>query len=471
MSTTVVITRKYNLYPEKSDLKAWKKKVEEFLNVQVDRMGEQLSQKNTKKERKEKLSAKQEQYKKYLQEYKDTGIFPAKAVTDYTYDLLRTAMEEEAQRKNYIMTWIYSEMIANGVQYMDSLLDKYKFISETIKPAYRVKGSKKGSLFDDVEIENILGGYGNAWGQELTGKIKDLVKNGLLEGKVSLTNYKLNSPITVAKTFYGLSHDFGSYEELCKHINEPDCKLYLDYGSNGIPSIARFRFILGTAKNRKELKTSLLRLYSGEYQPLGSELGIEGNKIVLYLTMEIPKKEMELDENIVCGVALGMNIPTVCALNSSKERYLIGSADDFLRIRVQMQEQRRRLQKALNSTSGGHGRKKKLAGLERLKKREHNFVNTYCHFISKNVVDFAVKNQAKYIYMQDLEGYDTDKFVLRNWSYYQLQQDITYKAERYGIIVKKVKTAPVKEVKDLNYEALIKVDYETAKEIALAKTA
>lgn len=187
--------------------------------------------------------------------------------------------------------------------------------------------------------------------------------------------------------------------------------------------------------------------------------------------MEIPKKEMELDENVVCGVALGMNIPAVCALNHSAEKSMIGSGDDFLRIRVQIQEQRRCLQKALKTSSGGHGRKKKLAGLERLKKWEHNFVNTYCHFISKEVVDFATKNKAKYIYMQDLEGYDTDKFVLRNWSYYQLQQDITYKAARYGIIVKKVKTAPVKEVKDLNYEALIKVDYETAKEIALAKTA
>ena len=266
-----------------------------------------------------------------------------------------------------------------------------------------------------------------------------------------------------------MSHDFGSFEELGEHINEPDCKLYLNYGANGTPSIARFRFILGTAKNRKELKTSLLRLYSGEYKPLGSKLGIEGNKTVLYLSMEIPQKETELDENAICGVALGMNIPAVCALNSSSEKYMIGSADDFLRIRVQMQEQRRRLQKALKSTSGGHGRKKKLAGLDRLKKRERNFVNTYCHFISKNVVDFAVKNQAKYIYMQDLEGYDTDKFVLRNWSYFELQQDIAYKAERYGIIVKKVKCDPVVEASSADYEALTKADYETAKKVALTK--
>ena len=31
------------------------------------------------------------------------------------------------------------------------------------------------------------------------------------------------------------------------------------------------------------------------------------------------------------------------------------------------------------------------------------------------------------------------EFVLRNWSYYELQQDITYKAQMHGIEVRKVK--------------------------------
>ena len=150
-----------------------------------------------------------------------------------------------------------------------------------------------------------------------------------------------------------------------------------------------------------------------------------------------PQKETELDENAICGVALGMNIPAVCALNSSSEKYMIGQQMISFVSVYRCRSSGADCRKALKSTSGGHGRKKKLAGLDRLKKRERNFVNTYCHFISKNVVDFAVKNQAKYIYMQDLEGYDTDKFVLRNWSYFELQQDIAYKAERYGIIVKK----------------------------------
>ena len=67
--------------------------------------------------------------------------------------------------------------------------------------------------------------------------------------------------------------------------------------------------------------------------------------------------------------------------------------------------------------------------------------------IGKNVYvkiifnDLALKNRTKYINMEDLSGFDTSQFLLRNWSYYQLQNYITYKAEKYGIIVRKVNPA------------------------------
>ena len=81
-------------------------------------------------------------------------------------------------------------------------------------------------------------------------------------------------------------------------------------------------------------------------------------------------------------------------------------------------------------SKGGHGRKRKMLALERFKEREANFVNTYCHRISKKVVEYALKNNAKYINIENLKGYDSSKFILRNWSFYQLQQDITYKSRK-----------------------------------------
>ena len=157
------------------------------------------------------------------------------------------------------------------------------------------------------------------------------------------------------------------------------------------------------------------------------------------MSLSIPKQELELDENIVVGVDLGVAIPAVCGLNNNNYiRQSIGSKEKFLKVRTQLQSQRRRLQRSLSSNSGGHGRKKKLKPLEKLSDREKNFVKTYNHYVSKNVVDFAVKNKAKYINVEDLTGYDTSKFILRNWSFYELQQFITYKAAKYGIEVRKI---------------------------------
>ncbi len=103
-----------------------------------------------------------------------------------------------------------------------------------------------------------------------------------------------------------------------------------------------------------------------------------------------------------------------------------------------MQSQRKRLQKSLKSTKSGHGRKKKCKALDKLKKRERNFVQNYNHYVSRQVVDFAVKNKAKYINMEDLSGFSGSQYVLRNWSYYELGQYIKYKAARYGIEVRKI---------------------------------
>jgi transposase len=49
-----------------------------------------------------------------------------------------------------------------------------------------------------------------------------------------------------------------------------------------------------------------------------------------------------------------------------------------------------------------------------------------------------LKNNAKYINLEDLSDFSGDDIILRNWSYYQMQQYIVYKAELNGIIVRKI---------------------------------
>ena len=182
-------------------------------------------------------------------------------------------------------------------------------------------------------------------------------------------------------------------------------------------------------------------IVDGIYDVQGSTIGIDGKSIILNLSIKIPKKKIELLEDVVVGVDLGVAIPAVCALNTNNYvRLSIGSADDFIRVRTKIQAQRKRLQKDLAKANGGHGRKKKMAAIERFEQYESNWVRSYNHMVSRRIVDFAIKNQAKYINIECLEGFGESghSYILRNWSYYQLQQDIIYKATMVGIEVRKV---------------------------------
>lgn len=441
----IIITRKYTLVPAFSNAKEWIKKIMEYTKKSYEEKIEYYNSKLNKtkgKENKTKIEDKLKILSADKEDFEENGTITQSNVNDYTYDLVRQSMQSEANRKNMIISYVFSELLSNNAQDMD-FKDRNKLIGELTNYGYRVKGSKKGSLFDEIDIDNPLKGYGIAFNQELTRKIKDMVnKDHILDGKASIISYKSDSPFTIAKTAMSFTHEYDSFEELCEHIYDKDCNLYFNFGGNGNPTIARFKINLGAnrhKKNKDELICTLLKVYSGEYSYCGSSIGIEKNKIILNLSMEIPKEEKELDENIVVGVDLGIAVPAMCALNNNMyERLAIGSADEFLRQRTKKQAQRRRLQKALRNTSGGHGRNKKLKALERLTKAEAHFVETYSHMVSKRVVDFAVKHNAKYINIENLNGYDTSDFILRNWSYYKLQQYITYKAEKYGIVVRKV---------------------------------
>lgn len=440
----VTITKKLVLHPVESDMKEWRNKLCKYViedyKKKIEANAKKLKNSKMGKEDKDKLRKNQEKLLHDFETFQTNQTITKNEINTYTYGIIRMAMEEEARKKNYILSWIYSKMISSGVQHMETLKEKYEFINETINYAYRLPGNKNGSLFDEAEIHNILKGYGFAFNQNLTSKLKDSVKKGLLEGKVSLPNYKLDSPFTIAKASMSFTHDFENYEELCEHLNDKDLKLYFNYGGNGKPTIARFTIDCGkTWKKRYQLMNFLSKIYSGEYPYCGSSMQIHKKKIILNLSIKVPKIPKELDENTVVGVNLGVAVPATCALNNDLyRRAYIGTYEEFAHQKVKLQEQRKRLQKSLRNTSGGHGREKKLKALDRLKAREKQFTETVCHKISKRIVDFALENRAKYINMENLYGYDTDEFILRNWCYYRLQQYTEYKAARYGIIVRKV---------------------------------
>lgn len=205
---------------------------------------------------------------------------------------------------------------------------------------------------------------------------------------------------------------------------------------------------LSFGRDRSNNREIVERILSGQYDAGNSSLQEAKNgKIFLLLVVKIPKQSNALDPNRVVGVDLGINIPLYAALNDNEYGGMsIGSREQFLKMRMRMAAQKRELQRNLrHSTNGGRGRSHKLQALERLEGKERNWVHLQNHIFSKNIIEFAVKNNAGVIQMERLTGFGHDrndevddgfKFILRYWSFFELQSMIEYKAEAAGIEVR-----------------------------------
>ena len=173
-------------------------------------------------------------------------------------------------------------------------------------------------------------------------------------------------------------------------------------------------------------------------------------RIFLLLSIDIPAKKQVLDKEVVLGVDLGIKCPLYLAINKNDNfKMQIGDIEHFHNQRTMFQKRFKSLQK-LMCTQGGHGRKKKLEPLEKLKEKERNWVHTQNHVYSREVIKQALKQNAGTIHMESLkdfgkdkEGYVKDeyKYLLRYWSYYELQSMIEYKAKLEGIEVKYIDPA------------------------------
>ncbi|HDX9577666.1 TPA: transposase [Bacillus pseudomycoides] len=257
--------------------------------------------------------------------------------------------------------------------------------------------------------------------QKVTQDFNSDLKNGLLSGDRVLRTYKKNHPLLIrgrALHFYREGKDV-----LIKWYGGIIFKCILGYGQ----------------KNSQELQSVLTKIIEESYKVCDSSLSF-GKELILNLSLDIgnTNEKVIFVEGRVLGVDLGMKVPAYMSINDKPYiRKALGSLDDFLKIRVQMQKRRKNVNKSLISVKGGKGREKKIKALGRFKEKEKNFVTTYNHFLSHNIVKFAKDNCAGQINLEflALAGEGKDK-ILRNWSYYQLQQFIEYKAKREGIEVK-----------------------------------
>lgn len=262
------------------------------------------------------------------------------------------------------------------------------------------------------------------------GAIYNKYKLDIANGKRTISNYKKGIPVP-----FSIRH----HKELLLKSRD-DGSIYLKFPLG-------LEWDLHFGRDRSNNQEIVQRILSSQYKACNSSLQVKNNKTFLLLTADIPTRQTDSVPSRVVGIDLGINIPLYAATNDNKYGGMaIGSRDHFLNIRQRMYAQRRSLQESLrSSTQGGHGRLHKLQALERLNEKERNWVHLQNHIFSKAAVDYALKQKAGTIQMENLSGFGHDKednlqngfkYIVRYWSYYELQKLIEEKASAVNITVR-----------------------------------
>ena len=148
-----------------------------------------------------------------------------------------------------------------------------------------------------------------------------------------------------------------------------------------------------------------------------------------------------LEKDRILGVDLGVHYPICASVYGDLRRFTIDGGE--------IEEQRKRietkklsmLKQGRNCGEGriGHGIQTRNKPVYQIEDRIARFRDTTNHKYSRALIDYAVKNNCGVIQMEDLTGVtaDADRF-LKNWTYYDLQMKIEYKAKEAGIEVRKI---------------------------------
>ncbi|AMQ66712.1 transposase [Bacillus phage Mgbh1] len=198
----------------------------------------------------------------------------------------------------------------------------------------------------------------------------------------------------------------------------------------------RYNVQIRTGKGAREIFD---RLVDGEYKLCDSKILRKKGKWYLALSYSFEAENpQELDPKRVMGVDLGIVKTAYMAFNFDEYlRYEI-EGGEISAFRGRIESRRKSLLKQARYCGEGrrgHGRKTRMKPLEKLRDKVANFRRTKNHHYSKYIVEMAAKHGCGTIQMEDLSGINKRDKFLANWSYYELQSFVKYKAKERGIKV------------------------------------
>lgn len=236
------------------------------------------------------------------------------------------------------------------------------------------------------------------------------------QGTKSLRNFKRDIPIPLPVKCISKMRFDSEQKAFCFNMFAIPVKTYL-------------------GKDFSDKRLIMERLLKDEIKLCTSQIQLKDGKIFWLAVFEFEKEEHSLKPEIIAEASLSLEHPIVVKANNV--RINIGSKEEFLYRRLAIQASQKRIQTGVAYARSGNGAKRKQKALYKTDNLESRYVSHRLHLYSRKIIDFCIQQQAGTLILKDQEDKigiaKEQEFVLRNWSYYELQTKIKYKAEKAGI--------------------------------------
>ena len=268
----------------------------------------------------------------------------------------------------------------------------------------------------------------------------------LLKGRRKLTTFRNTLPIIIHNKNYKIDYNSKGFEIDMSLFNLTKLKdLGLKRGEQ-----AKFNIIKPDNSKKAILTNILIKTYKqGSAQIIYDK---RKSKWFVAISYSFEKKQdATLNKDLTMGIDLGIvNVATISIYDDNKETYIkipynerIINGRELINFRQRTESRRRELSIATKWASDnriGHGYKKRMESVLKINDKISRFRETYNNKVSRYIVDMAFKYHVKTIQMENLSNFGDKKkeSFLKNWSYYDLQHKIEYKAEEKGITVNKI---------------------------------
>lgn len=263
-------------------------------------------------------------------------------------------------------------------------------------------------------------------------------------GEMSVISYRSNQPMELHNTSIVLWRaEDGTYELKVKVFSEAYSKKMGYRKENGrLDCEVPFKI---TGRLNDSQRSILQKCIEKEYSIGESKLMYQPKKGKWFLNLTYKftsEKNEQLDPHKIMGVDLGIACVACMGFEHTPERCIIkgGEVEAFRR---KTEERKKSLQeqgKYCGEGRIGHGYATRTKPLQKISDAIARFRGTANHKYSRYIVDMAVKHGCGVIQMEDLAGVGRNKEekFLRDWTYFDLQTKIDYKAKEKGIEVRKV---------------------------------